>query len=57
MFYHFLNQLFEVTIELDGNIDRLSTYTMHIEFLMWGKYYVNIIQPKGGGKNKRLMTK
>lgn len=56
MFYHFLKQLFDITIELDGNIDRLSTYTMHIEFLMWGRY-MYFYEPKGGDKNKWLITK
>jgi len=35
MFYHFLNQLFEITVELDGSINGLSTYTVRIHNMCW----------------------
>lgn len=38
MFYHFLNQLFEITMELDGSINRLSLYTTSVHYLVWRHY-------------------
>ena len=35
MFYHFLYELFEITIELDGDINGLSAYTIGIQYRTW----------------------
>jgi len=47
VFRYFLDQLFEITMELDGSINTLNTYTISVHYRVW-RYHIKEVV------NKRL---
>lgn len=46
VFYHFLNNLFYITIELDGSLNGLSSYTIDVQYREGSKYVVKYLRSR-----------
>lgn len=44
MFRYFLNQLFEITMELDGSLNKLDSYTIGVHYRVWRHYRKEVIK-------------